>query len=105
MVEGLSEFMAEALRVVSAPDAFLQREQGHSSMALPCFSFNKRGALVKTMSRRHSMGSQETGQGVACIHSTSIFCACAWLRCVRDHALPLSYCKQRCCRLQQYRDT
>ena len=26
MVEGLSEFMAEALRVVSAPDAFLQRE-------------------------------------------------------------------------------
>lgn len=56
-VAGLSDFMAEALRVVSAPDAFLQKDPGHRSIALPCFSFNKRGALVKTMSRKHSTAS------------------------------------------------
>lgn len=49
--------MAEALRVVSAPDAFIQKDQGHCSIALPCFSFNKRGALVKSMSRKHSTAS------------------------------------------------
>ena len=53
-VPGLSDWMAEALRVVSAPDAFLQKDQDHGSIALPCFSFNKRGALVKTMSRKNS---------------------------------------------------
>lgn len=56
-VAGLSDFMAEALRVVSAPDAFLQEDPGRRSIALPCFSFNKRGALVKTMSRKHSIAS------------------------------------------------
>ena len=59
-VPGLSDFMAEALRVVSAPDAFIQNDQGHRSIALPCFSFNKRGALVKTMSRKHSTASSGT---------------------------------------------
>ena len=60
--------MAEALRVVSVPDAFLQKDQGHRSIALPCFSFNKRGALVKSMSRKHSTASS----GITC--STSVIC-------------------------------
>ena len=59
-VAGLSPFMAKALKVVSAPDAFLQKEQGPRHTALPCFSFNKRGALVKTMSRKHSTVSQQS---------------------------------------------
>ena len=62
-VEGLSDLMAAALKVVSAPDAFLQKDQDHRSIALPCFSFNKRGALVKTMSRKRSLGSQQSSQG------------------------------------------
>ncbi len=52
--------MAKALKVVSAPDAFLQKEQGPRHTALPCFSFNKRGVLMKTMSRKHSSVSQES---------------------------------------------
>lgn len=59
-VAGLSLFMAKALKVVSAPDAFLHKEQGPRHTALPCFSFNKRGALVKTMSRKHSTVSQQS---------------------------------------------
>ncbi|DBB16734.1 TPA: hypothetical protein ACH3X3_014977 [Trebouxia sp. C0006] len=59
-VAGLSSFMAQALKVVSAPDAFLQKEQGPRHTTLPCFSFNKRGALVKTMSRKHSTVSQQS---------------------------------------------
>ena len=59
-VAGLSSFMAQALKVVSAPDAFLQKEQGPCHTTLPCFSFNKRGALVKTMSRKHSTVSQQS---------------------------------------------
>ncbi|KAL3143046.1 hypothetical protein ABBQ38_003321 [Trebouxia sp. C0009 RCD-2024] len=60
-VAGLSDFMAEALRVVSAPDAFLQQDQGHRSIALPCFSFNKHGALVKSMSKKRSLASPGAG--------------------------------------------
>ncbi len=63
VVPGLSSFMAKALKVVSAPDAFLQKEQASRNIALPCFSFNKRGALVKTMSRKHSTGSQQVTTG------------------------------------------
>ncbi|KAL0038743.1 hypothetical protein WJX79_006176 [Trebouxia sp. C0005] len=59
-VAGLSPFMAKALKVVSAPNAFLQKEQAPRHTALPCFSFNKRGALVKTMSRKHSTVSQQS---------------------------------------------
>ena len=59
-VAGLSPFMAKALKVVSAPDAFLQKEQGPRHTTLPCFSFNKRGALVKTMSRKHSTVIQQS---------------------------------------------
>ena len=62
-VAGLSSFMAKALKVVSVSDAFLQKEQGPRSVALPSFSFNKRGALVKTMSRKHSIGSQQSTTG------------------------------------------
>ena len=63
-VAGLSAFMAKALKVVSAPEAFLQKEQGPRHIALPCFSFNKRGALVKTMSRKHSSVSQQSATDV-----------------------------------------
>jgi len=63
-VAGLSAFMAKALKVVSAPEAFLQKEQGPRHIALPCFSFNKRGALVKTMSRKHSTVSQQSATDV-----------------------------------------
>ena len=59
-VAGLSPFMATALKVVSAPEAFLQKEQGPRHTTLPCFSFNNRGALVKTMSRKHSTVSQQS---------------------------------------------
>lgn len=62
-VAGLSEFMAEALKVVSAPDAFLQKEQVPRRVALPCFSFNQRGVLVKTMSRKHSSATQQSLSG------------------------------------------
>ncbi|KAA6429678.1 MAG: hypothetical protein FRX49_00112 [Trebouxia sp. A1-2] len=37
-----------------------QKEQAPRHTALPCFSFNKRGALVKTMSRKHSTVSQQS---------------------------------------------
>ena len=56
-------FMAEALKVVSAPDAFLQKEQAPRRVALPCFSFNQRGVLVKTMSRKHSSAGQQPFSG------------------------------------------
>ena len=64
--------MAEALRVVSAPDAFMQNDQAHRSIALPCFSFNKRGALVKSMSRKHSTASSGIASSMqfTCQHCT-----------------------------------
>ncbi|KAL0051218.1 hypothetical protein WJX82_003945 [Trebouxia sp. C0006] len=68
-VAGLSSFMAQALKVVSAPDAFLQKEQGPRHTTLPCFSFNKRGALVKTMSRKHSTVSQQSATDEAALES------------------------------------
>ena len=60
---GLSSFMARALKVVSAPNAFLQKEQGVRNIALPCFSFSKRGTLVKTMSRKRSLGRLQSAAG------------------------------------------
>lgn len=47
--------MAAALKVVSAPDAFMQTDKPFQPPLLPNFSFDKRGALVKTMSRKHSI--------------------------------------------------
>ena len=62
-VEGLSSFMAKALRVVSAPDAFLHQEGDSRPPALPCFSFSKRGTLKKTMSRKRSLGRLQSLAG------------------------------------------
>ena len=65
--------MAEALRVVSAPDAFIQKDQGHCSIALPCFSFNKRGALVKSMSRKHSTASSGITHTMSAIYMSALY--------------------------------
>ena len=50
--------MAAALKVVSAPDAFMQSDKPFQPPLLPNFSFDKQGALVKTMSRKHSIFKQ-----------------------------------------------
>ena len=78
-VGGLSPLMARALKVVSPPDAFLQKEAGARSIALPCFSFNKKGALVKTMSRKHSAGGQLPPTGIRMSGEAPCFHAAAAL--------------------------
>lgn len=88
-IPGLSDLMAAALKVVSAPDAFTQVEKPFQPPLLPNFSFNKRGSLVKTMSRKHSIfrqssetsaaatlrqlsnANQESGRGAAALSHTA----------------------------------
>lgn len=64
-IPGLSSFMATALKVVSAPDAFIQTDKPYQRPLLPSFSFSKRGTLVKTMSRKHSIFKQASDTAAA----------------------------------------
>lgn len=57
--------MAAALKVVSAPDAFSQADKPFRAPLLPNFSFNARGGLVKTMSRKHSIFRQTSDTSAA----------------------------------------
>lgn len=64
-IPGLSSFMATALKVVSAPDAFIQTDKPYQRPLLPSFSFNKRGTLIKTMSPKHSIFKQASDTATA----------------------------------------
>ena len=64
-VPGLSNLMAAALKVVSAPNAFLQTEKPFQPSLLPSFSFSKRGTLRKVLSRKPSISRQQSAASAA----------------------------------------